>query len=138
MNVGNCSNFYINAIKEVCLYAKDLESIKSFYLEKLGFKLIHYKANRHVFFRLGTTVLLCFNPDVTKAEEKLPPHYAVGPQHIAFAVPRIYYEAEKARMLDLGIAITHEEDWGDGWYSFYFEDPAGNILEVVPEGLWER
>jgi hypothetical protein len=39
-------------------------------------------------------------------------------------------------MLRNGIAIVHEEPWGDRFRSFYFHDPDGHVLEVVPAGMW--
>jgi catechol-2,3-dioxygenase len=34
--------------------------------------------------------------------------------------------------------ITDTVIWKSGTESFYFEDPAGNVLEVVPDkGIWD-
>lgn len=127
----------IKQIKETCLYIKDLDLAESFYREKLGLSLISKVAGRHVFFRAGSSVLLCFNPDATRNEKVLPPHYASGPQHIAFEVSLENYENFKSEVIKKGIKITHLQDWKKGTReSFYFEDPEGNVLEVVPEGLW--
>ena len=35
-----------------------------------------------------------------------------------------------------GVEITHEHEWGDGRRSFYFKDPAGNLLEIADGDLW--
>jgi catechol 2,3-dioxygenase-like lactoylglutathione lyase family enzyme len=50
-------------IKETCIYFRDLELARSFYHEKLGLPIICYVETKHIFFRAGTSVLLCFNPD---------------------------------------------------------------------------
>ena len=68
----------IRQIKEVCLYTDNLEATQVFYSETLGFSIISQVASRHVFFRVGELVLLFFNPEITKKEENLPPHYAIG------------------------------------------------------------
>ncbi len=49
-------------------------------------------------------------------KKNLPAHYAEGKQRLAFEVP--------------------EQAWKKGLKSFYFSDPAGNVLEIVPEGIW--
>ena len=92
---------------------------------------------RHIFFRAGTSVLLCFLPEVTKNEKNLPPHFAHGKQHIAFETSPENYLKWKKLVQEKGIAITHEQDWKDGLKSFYFEDPDGHVLEIVPAGIWE-
>lgn len=127
----------ITQIKETCLYVSDLGRTRDFYEKKLGLPLISLVEGRHAFFRAGSSVLLCFLPEVTKAEQKLPPHYAYGKQHIAFGTQPEEYQSWKKHMEEKSIPITHRQDWGNGRESFYFEDPDGHVLEIVPEGLWE-
>ena len=123
-------------IKETCLYVADLDRTKTFYHGRLKMPLISHVVDRHVFFRTGTSVLLCFNAEATKQEEQLPPHYASGKQHIAFEVKLDQYGRMKQKVINSGIRITHEQDWPGGFQSFYFEDPDGHVLEIVPEGMW--
>ena len=125
-----------NQIKETCLYVKDLGETENFYVEKLGLDCFAKSFDRHVFFRLGTSVLLCFNPEITKNETRFPAHFAQGKQHIAFEVSQAEYEVRKKEIQSAGIAITHEHTWPSGFKSFYFDDPDGHVLEVVPEGMW--
>jgi hypothetical protein len=62
----------------------------------------------------------------------------MGKMHFAFEVPDEEYEASKAEMISKGIRITDEVTWKSGKKSFYFEDSAGNVLEVVPAtGIWD-
>jgi len=124
-------------IKETCLYISDLEMAEDFYHGKLGMEVIAKLSGRHIFFRVGTCVLLCFNPKLTAAETKLPPHFAHGKQHIAFEVPQDAYSAWKEKIIALDITISHCQTWRDGQESFYFEDPFGHVLEIVPPGIWE-
>jgi catechol 2,3-dioxygenase-like lactoylglutathione lyase family enzyme len=127
----------IRQVKETCLYIQDLDRAKDFYNGILGFPIISKVNNRHIFFRAGSSVLLCFNPDVTKNEDKLPPHFAFGKQHIAFEVDQADYSGWLEKILSKGIIITHEQEWKDGLKSFYFEDPDGHVLEIIPNGIWE-
>lgn len=127
----------ISGIKETCLYVSNIEQTNHFYHELLGLPLISAVENRHVFFRVGNSVLLCFIPETTKKEDTLPPHYAYGPQHIAFEVSHADYNKWKEKLADLGINITHEQTWPRGYKSFYFEDPDANVLEMVMPGMWD-
>ncbi len=124
-------------IKETCLYVPDLDRARYFYHELLGFPLISQVDGRHVFFRVGSSVLLCFIPETTREESTLPPHYARGKQHIAFEVEAEEYESKKLELKEKGIVATQVQSWKDGLESFYFEDPFGHVLEVVPKGIWE-
>lgn len=124
-------------IKENCLYVNDLPRTYQFYKEVMNFEVISYVKGRHIFFRTGSSVLLCFLPEVTKMEEKLPPHYAYGQQHLAFEVPLDEYNAWKESLSKHKISIVHEQHWKDNLYSFYFYDPDQHLLEIVPPGIWE-
>ncbi|WP_017731076.1 VOC family protein [Nafulsella turpanensis] len=124
-------------IKESCLYISDVNQTEQFYHGILGLPVISKVNHRHIFFRVGRSVLLCFLPEVTKKEENLPPHFAYGKQHLAFETSQDDYQGWKQQLEKKGIEITHEQGWKEGLQSFYFEDPDGHVLEVVPEGIWE-
>lgn len=124
-------------IKETCVYIEDLEKAKEFYHEILGLDIIHYLPQKHLFLRVGDSVLLCFNPEDAQHKTRPPAHFAYGPQHFAFEVSASDYMAWNEKIRHLGIAITDEITWENGQQSFYFEDPAHNILEIVPEGVWD-
>lgn len=123
-------------IKETCLYVKDLERTRSFYVNKLGLELIVKSEGRHIFFRAGKSVLLCFIAEATSNEKELPPHAASGQIHLAFEIHAKDYEAVKKTLIEKEVEIIHEQDWHKDKKSFYFRDPDGHLLEVVPEGLW--
>jgi catechol-2,3-dioxygenase len=125
-------------IKETCLYVRDLEQIKEFYNVILELPIINYEAKKHIFFRLGSSVLLCFNPEDSRQKVSPPGHYGGGKQHIAFEVPMADYAKAKAEIIAKGINVIDEVEWKGEVKSFYFEDPAGNILEIVPDkGIWD-
>ena len=125
-------------IKETCLYVRDLGAVKSFYHDVLGLSIIHHEPNKHIFFRLGSSVLLFFNPDDSKMKTSPPGHFAEGKQHVAFEVKKSDYVRAKQEIKAKGINITDEVVWKHGTESFYFEDPVGNVLEIVPdEGVWD-
>ncbi len=127
----------VSQIKETCIYFSDLSQAKHFYHELLGLPIISEVPEKHIFFRAGSSVLLCFNPDDSRLKKSPPPHYAEGKYHFAFEVSAQDYESHKAEVLSKGIEITDTVEWGNGRQSFYFHDPAGNVLEIIPEGVWD-
>lgn len=125
-------------IKETCLYVDDLEKIMEFYHGILELAVIHYDPGKHIFFRLGSSVLLCFNPEDSKHKVSPPGHFGGGKQHVAFEVSLADYETAKEEIIAKGIKVIDEVEWKSGVKSFYFEDPEGNILEIVPDkGIWD-
>lgn len=131
-------NLQFVKIKETCLYVSDLERTRKFYEGKLGLPVISFVKNRHVFFRAGSSVLLCFNPEVTKVESTLPPHFGEGKLHLAFEASPENYEVWKEKLAAENIEIIHEEKWGEYFRSCYFYDPDEHCLEIVETGMWER
>lgn len=127
----------IKQIKETCIYTEDLEAVRLFYCEKLGLPLISYLPSKHLFLRAGDSVLLCFNPEDSQLKKSPPGHHAKGKIHFAFEVDANNYDKTKQEIIEKGITITDEVTWANGQRSFYFEDPAGTVLEVVPVGIWE-
>jgi catechol 2,3-dioxygenase-like lactoylglutathione lyase family enzyme len=115
-----------------------LEQAIKFYHEVLELPIISHANGKHAFFRAGTSVLLCFNPEDSKQKKSPPAHYGGGKQHFAFEVKDKDYTAAKEWVASRGITITDEVTWKSGRKSFYFEDPEGNVLEIVPDtGVWE-
>jgi catechol-2,3-dioxygenase len=125
------------AIKETCLYCCDLPGARKFYENLLGLEVINYLPDKHLFLRAGSSVLLIFNPDDSKTKISPPPHFASGPQHFAFEVEKNDYESSKSEIRTKGIEIIDTLVWKNGSESFYFKDPEGNILEIVPVGTWD-
>ena len=123
-------------IKETCLYVRDLEATRKFYETVMGLQPIHYKTGRHLFFRIGSDVLLFFNAEATSTDEGLPRHFGSGEQHIAFECNSEDYERWKRYLLQNGVSIEQEVEWPKGGKSFYFRDPDNLCLEIVERGIW--
>lgn len=123
-------------IQETCLYVADLARSRAFYEDQLGLEVISEVPGRHLFLRVGASVLLCFIADVARQATEVPPHFGAGQLHVAFETSKAEYPVWKEKIRAAGIAIEHEHDWGRGYQSFYFRDPDQHCLEVVMAGMW--
>jgi catechol 2,3-dioxygenase-like lactoylglutathione lyase family enzyme len=123
-------------IKETCIYAVNLDKMLDFYHNLLELPIISNVRNKHIFFRAGSSVLLCFNSEDSRNKKSPPAHFAEGKPHFALEVRSEEYEQTKSTLQSKGITITAKVIWENGQESFYFEDPAGNVLEIVPCGIW--
>ncbi len=129
------------AILEAALYADDLDAAEAFYGELIGLERIQRIGNRHVFFRVGASVLLVFNPTETETPPRnprlpVPPHGARGPGHVCFALTRAQIDAMEARLVAAGTPTETRFDWPNGAASLYVRDPAGNSVEFAEPWLW--
>ncbi len=127
----------ITGILETVLYVADLARAERFYRDVMALTQIGKDPDRHVFFRVGTGVLLIFHAERTRRSEHLPPHGADGEIHVCFTVDPAEYDTWKRRIHDRGIAIQKEITWPVG-RSFYFRDPDGNLLELADADIWPR
>lgn len=124
-------------IKETCLYIHDLQKAKDFYHDLLELPVISFVDEKHLFLRVGESVLLLFNPEDSMHKTSPPAHFGGGKQHFAFQIETAYQDA-KVEILGKGIEIIDEITWVSGKKSFYFNDPEGNVLEILPEnGIWD-
>ncbi|HEY4652991.1 MAG TPA: VOC family protein [Cyclobacteriaceae bacterium] len=125
-------------IKETCLYVRDLERARSYYHDLLELPVIDYLPDKHLFLRVGSSVLLCFNPEDSRQKTSPPAHFGGGKQHLAFEVTDEDYDLVREELERKGIAITDRITWKSGKESVYFEDPEGNVLEILPQnGIWD-
>ncbi len=128
-----------NFVLETCLYAEDLQACEAFYTNILGLELYSKDAHRHLFFRCGHGMFLLFKPDVTqRSHSTVPPHGAMGPGHVAFAIPPESIDRWREHLQNHGIAIETEIDWPSGGHSIYFRDPAGNSIELATPQTWDK
>jgi catechol 2,3-dioxygenase-like lactoylglutathione lyase family enzyme len=130
-------------ILEAALYAGDLDAAERFYGGLLGLERIVRVKDRHVFYRVGSGVLLIFNPAETckppgNPTLPVPPHGARGPGHFCFAVERAALDSWRARLEAACVEIEADFHWPNGARSIYFRDPAENSLEMAEPRLWAR
>lgn len=126
----------LNKIKETAINVTNIALSKHFYHDILGLEIIIEDADRLIFFRVGTDLLLCFNTDKTQNQLSPPPHAARGIQHFAFECSAEDYERWKKIILENNIEIEDEITWETGKKSFYFRDPDGHSVEIIEPMMW--
>ena len=138
----------LRAILESALYVTDLDAAETFYANVLGLEKIGRVANRHVFFKCGSGVLLLFNAEATRqppspdARLPVPPHGTTGQGHLCFAATADEIEGWKKHLEAKNIAIEADFEWppkpgqARGGRSIYFRDPSGNSLEFTEPKIW--
>ena len=128
-------------ILEAAIYCEDLDAAEAFYGHVIGLERLQRVGNRHVFFRLGTGVLLVFNPDETTKPPgnptmPVPPHGARGENHVCFAMPGDALDDWCTRLKVARVEIEADFRWPNGARSIYFRDPCGNSIELAEPWLW--
>ena len=127
---------------EAALYVDDLDAAEMFYQKLIGLEPVGKVAGRHVFFRVGASVLLIFNPEATArpaaagARLPVPVHGTKGSGHYCFSVAAADLDRWRGYLEALGIAIEADFRWPNGARSIYVRDPAGNSVEFAEPGLW--
>ncbi len=112
-----------------------VDDMRRFYVDVLGLRPL---GKMGFSFRVGTRrhVFLVFNVDETENQDEPPPHGARGQVHTCFLSPPQHYEEWKAYLREQAVEITSELTWTGGLRSFYFDDPAGNVLEIAEGDFW--
>ncbi len=130
-------------VLETSIYASDLDAARRFYTEVLGLTVVTEQAGRHVFFRVGNTMFLVFDPTMSAdvhppavGDVLVPRHGAHGPGHMAFCVTEAELPQWRARLERAGVAIEAEMLWPSGTHSIYFRDPSGNSIELATPQMW--
>jgi catechol 2,3-dioxygenase-like lactoylglutathione lyase family enzyme len=129
---------------ESALYAPDLDAAEAFYAGVVGLSVIARQAGRHVFFRVGGSVLLVFDPGATRIEAPLdapirvPVHGATGQGHYCFSVDPASLGAWAQHLAASGCPVERDVIWPNGARSIYVRDPAGNSIEFADPRLWDQ
>lgn len=129
----------LSGVLEAALYVDDLDAAEGFYAGTLGLERILRVDGRHVFFRAGETIVLCFIAEATRQPPApnalpVPPHGAEGAGHLCFASTEL--DALRDHLTARGIAIESDFHWPHGPRSIYVRDPAGNSVEFAHPALW--
>lgn len=125
---------------ESALYADDLDAAAGFYGGVLGLPDAGRVDGRHVFYRVGSSVLLIFRAAATQVPASgplpVPLHGATGPGHFCFGVAGTALDLWRAHLERHGVRIEADFCWPNGARSIYVRDPAGNSVELAEPRLW--
>jgi len=114
----------------------DSEATLAFYRETLGLNLVASWREGTV-FRLGAGVLLLFDRELlAENDSPVAQHGSSGVGHVCFVAAPDHYDEMRERLTKAGVEIEHDHEWNDERRSFYFRDPAGNLLEVANADIW--
>jgi catechol 2,3-dioxygenase-like lactoylglutathione lyase family enzyme len=112
------------------------EETRRFYRDVLGLEPVREGSVAH---RLGGGVFLLFNADESSVQDSPPAHGVPDARvHTCFLAAPGEYEGWRKRLASHDVEITQEIEWPAGSRSFYFEDPAGNVLEIAEADMWPR
>lgn len=125
-------------VLETVLYhdSAERQAVERFYRDVLGLPAVAGWEDG-IAFRVGGGVLLLF--DRGQLELRAGPisdHGTTGTGHACLRA-RVPDDLERWRAVleAAGVEILHDHDWG-GPRSFYFKDPAGNLLEIADCDFW--
>ena len=128
----------VAGVLESALYYPHAErgEVLAFYEETLGLRQVASWDNGCA-YRLGPGVLLLFDLELLDDQGgPVSDHGAAPGGHVCLVADSGEYEAVRERLAAAKVEITHDHDWPKGGRSFYFKDPAGNLLEVADSDLW--
>jgi catechol 2,3-dioxygenase-like lactoylglutathione lyase family enzyme len=125
---------------ETCLYYAPSQAgeMERFYGDALGLREVD-RGEWGIAYRLGAGLLLLFDVErsITRERDAFR-HGATGPAHACLLADRASYEAWKGHLAARDVDVFDELTWRNGVRSFYFRDPAGNVLEIAEDDLWPR
>ncbi len=132
---GNNPLRKIKALGEIALRVSDLERMQEFYAKVVGLELLQ-RFPEIAFFRIadgyaGHTQILALFDRKNQAGYQGLSAVLTTVDHFAFTIALSDYQAEKARLESLGLAVRTAEHAWTHWRSLYISDPEGNVVEWV-------
>lgn len=122
----------LSHILETVLYYREdtKEEMSRFYNDVLGMGKAGY--------RVGSGKLLLFNADRSSVQDSPPAHGTTGRGHTCFVSAPGDYDRWQDWLRSKGAEIIEHIDWENPYQgrSFYFHDPAGNVLEIADQDIW--
>jgi catechol 2,3-dioxygenase-like lactoylglutathione lyase family enzyme len=122
----------IKAIDYSVIFVRDMEAMRRFYEEVMGFELIRELSAGWIEYRIGENTLALATPGRTARDAAVPPGSAA--LQLAFKVPVPEVDRCADELLAKGVALlSPPTNLPFGHRAMFFRDPDGNLLEIYAE-----
>jgi catechol 2,3-dioxygenase-like lactoylglutathione lyase family enzyme len=114
------------------------QAVERFYGSVLGLPRVARWDDGLAFRVAGGFVLLFDRERLAQRGGPIAEHGTSGPGHLCLRADAGEYERWRRHLEAAKVEIVHDSEWGGGRRSFYFKDPAGNLLEIADADIWPR
>jgi catechol 2,3-dioxygenase-like lactoylglutathione lyase family enzyme len=122
----------IRAIDYTAIIVRDMEAMRRFYEDVMGFPLQRELSANWIEYRVGGNTLALSRPGLTKADAPTPKGSAS--LQLAFRVPPADVDRCAEALARKGVEIlSPPTDRPFGHRTLFFRDPDGNLLEIYAE-----
>ncbi|MCR9135266.1 MAG: VOC family protein [Alphaproteobacteria bacterium] len=122
----------IEAIDYSVIIVRDMEPMRRFYEDVMGFPLVRELSANWIEYRIGKNTLALSRPGLTAADTPVPDGTAA--LQLAFKVPVPMVDRCADELVRKGIALlSPPKDRDFGHRTLFFRDPDGNLLEIYAE-----
>ncbi len=128
----------LQGILETVLYHEpaEAEEMLCFYRDVLGLPVVAGWEDGTA-LRVGAGLILLFDRKrLARREGPIAEHGTSGASHLALLASPTDYGEWRKRLAAAGVEIAHEQEWSEERRSFYFNDPAGNLIEIAGGDIW--
>jgi catechol 2,3-dioxygenase-like lactoylglutathione lyase family enzyme len=122
----------IKSIDYSVILARDMDAMREFYENVLGFKLSRELSPGWIEYKIGRNILALSKPGLTASDDPTPKGSAS--LQLAFKVSASEVDQCASELVQRGIALVSpptEQDFGHR--TLFFRDPDGNLLEIYAE-----
>ena len=133
MNPSSNSPFRaIRAIDYTVVFARDMQAMRRFYEDVLGFALVRELSANWNEYQIGGNTLALAKPSRTK--EDAPTPVGSASLQLAFKVSAPEVDLCADELVRQGVAlVSPPTDQTFGHRTLFFRDPDGNLLEIYAE-----
>ena len=122
----------IGAIDYTVVFVRDMEAMRRFYEDILGFRLIRELSPSWIEYRVGANTLALARPRLTAADAGTPNGSAS--LQLAFKVSAAEVDQCAEELVRQGVdLLSPPTNQAFGHRTVFFRDPDGNLLEVFAE-----
>ncbi|USG62256.1 VOC family protein [Sneathiella marina] len=122
----------IRAIDYTVIYVRDMEAMRSFYENILGFELHRELSRDWIEYQVGPNTLTLANPKRTTTDKPLPAGSAVLQLAFRVSVSNVDRCADELLNHDIDL-LSPPTNQPFGHRTLFFRDPDGNVLEIYAE-----